>query len=333
MFKRRLGKSGIEINAMGLGCITLGGPWARTHRGGEVFYPGKVDENEIARAIHRALDLGVNFFDTAANYGAGRSERMLGRALVGQRDKVVIATKFGYLVDEENNRTDFYGGDENSDEVAAHIREDCEASLRRLGTDYIDLYQFHVGGYSPSKAARVRDTLEELVEEGKIRWYGWSTDNLEGARVFAQGKHCAAIQHELNVIDDAPGMLSICDEFDQASINRSPLAEGLLTGKYHIGFKFPENDFRNRDRFRKNYIIPILGGLDTVRDILTSDGRTLAQGALAWIWARSDRTIPIPGFKTVAQVEENVGAMHFGPLTAEQMKAIEIVLGRRQVIE
>jgi len=205
MFRRRLGKSGIEINAMGLGCITIGGPWARTHRGGEVFYPGQVDENEIARAIHRALDLGVNFFDTAANYGAGRSERLLGRAIVGRRDKVVIATKFGYLVDEENNRTDFYGGDENSDEVAAHMRVDCEASLRRLGTDYIDLYQFHIGGYSPSKAARVRDMLEELVQEGKIRWYGWSTDNPEGARFFAQGKHCAAIQHELNVIDDAQG--------------------------------------------------------------------------------------------------------------------------------
>ena len=212
MFTRTLGKSGIVVSALGLGCLAIGGPWARTHRSGAVFYPGKVDENEVVRAIHRALDLSINFFDMAANYGAGRSERVLGRAIADRRDRVVIATKFGYLVDEEDNRTGFYGSDESSDEVLEHIRPDCETSLRRLGTDYIDLYQFHLGGYPPDKAVRVRDALEGLVAEGKIRSYGWSTDNPKQARVFAQGKHCVAIQHQFNVIDDAPEMLAVCNE-------------------------------------------------------------------------------------------------------------------------
>jgi aryl-alcohol dehydrogenase-like predicted oxidoreductase len=331
VFTRALGKSGIVVSALGLGCLAIGGPWARTHRGGAIFYPGKVDENEVVRAIHRALDLGINFFDTAANYGAGRSERVLGRAIAGRRNRVVIATKFGYLVDEENNRTGFYGGDQSSDEVLEHIRPDCEASLHRLGTDYIDLYQFHLGDYPPDKALRVRDVLENLVADGKIRFYGWSTDNADGARVFAQGKHCVAIQHQFNVIDDAPEMLVVCDQFDQASINQSPLAAGLLTGKYTIDFKFPEDDRRSTDFYQKEWGAPILGRLDGIRDILTSKGRTLAQGALAWIWARSSRTIPIPGFKTVAQVEENVEAMHFGPLIDKQIEQIDVLLERAPV--
>ena len=331
MFERQLGTSSIKVSAVGLGCLALGGPWARTHRGGAIFYPGKVDDNETIRAIHRALDLGINFFDTAANYGAGRSERILGQAVAGRRNEVVISTKFGYLVDEENNVTNFYGGDENSDEVPGNIRKDCEASLRRLGTDYIDLYHFHVGGYSPTKAAKVRDMLEELVAEGKIRFYGWSTDNPEGARVFAQGEHCVAIEHQFNVMDDAPEMLAVCERFDLSSINHSPLGAGLLTGKYHIGFKFPETDRRSSARYQDTWVIPILGRLDAIRDVLTSDGRTLAQGALAWIWARSERTIPIPGFKTVMQVEENVRALEFGPLNEEQMRQIDEILEREPI--
>jgi aryl-alcohol dehydrogenase-like predicted oxidoreductase len=328
VFERQLGKSDISVSALGLGCLALGGPWVRTHRGGAVFYPGRVDENEIIRAIHRAVDLGVNYFDTAPNYGAGGSERVLGRAITGRRDTVVIATKFGYLVDEENDRTDFYGGDESSDEVVENLRRDCEASLRRLGTDYIDLYLFHVGGYSSAKAAKVRDALEELVTEGKIRSYGWSTDNPEGARIFAQGEHCSAIEHQFNIFEDAREMLAVCDRFDLASINHSPLAAGLLTGKYHVGYEFPQDDRRSSTYYQDHWVNPILSRLDAIRDILTSDGRTLAQGALGWIWACSERTIPIPGFRTVAQVEENAKAMEFGPLSDEQTRQIDEILGR-----
>ena len=289
---------------------------------------GDVDDDESIHAIHRALELGVTFFDTAANYGSGHSERVLGRALAGRRDQVVIATKFGYLVDEETRRVEFYDDDLNSDQVVSRLRQDCEASLRRLGIDCIDLYQFHINDYSPAKAVAVRDALEELVADGRIRFYGWSTDHAEGARVFAKGKHCVAIQHDLNVIKDAPEVLAVCEEFGLASINRSPLVRGAITGKYTADSKFQSNDLRHRDYFRQQWLGPTLEKLDALREILTSGGRTLAQGALAWIWARSARTIPIPGIRSVAQATENAEAMRFGPLSDDSMREIERLLGR-----
>ena len=168
MLKRQLGKSGIKVSAIGLGCMAIGGPMMSRERGHQ-FYLGQVDDDRSIQAIRRAMDLGVNFFDTAAAYGAGHSERLLGRAIAGRRDKVVIATKFGKPVDEEDK---WYGRYANNDEVLRNIRQECEASLRRLNTDYVDLYQFHLGDYPLDKAVEVRDTLEELVAEGKIRFYG-----------------------------------------------------------------------------------------------------------------------------------------------------------------
>jgi aryl-alcohol dehydrogenase-like predicted oxidoreductase len=319
MEQRRLGKSNLMVSAMGMGCWAIGGPW--TINGNPAGW-GVVDDNESMRAIHRAMDLGINFFDTAANYGAGHSERVLGKAVAGKRDKVILATKFGYIVNEEQKTV-------VSDDavVVKNIRQDCENSLRRLGTDHIDLYQFHVNGFPPEQAAPVRDALEELVSAGKIRCYGWSTDNPAGARVFAQGKHCAVVQHDLNVVQDTPEMLRICDEFDLASVNRTPLGRGFLTGKYDAATKFAENDNRSRPGFQKN-ASAYLDGLAAVRSILASDGRTLAQGALAWIWGRSQRTVPIPGIRTVAQAEDNAGALAFGRLTADQMQQIERLLKR-----
>jgi aryl-alcohol dehydrogenase-like predicted oxidoreductase len=324
MFKRQLGRSGLEASGIGLGCWAIGGPW--TFDG----YPagwGQVDDEESIRALHCALDRGIDFFDTAANYGCGHSERLLGRAVAGRRDRVIIATKFGYDVDEEAKNVTHYG-DPRSGDVVSRIRQDCEASLRRLNTDYIDLYHFHVGYYSPEKAVQVHEVLEELVSEGKIRFYGWSTDAPESARVFAEGEHCATIQHDLTVVKDAPEMLAVCEELDLGSIVRSPLGRGLLTGKYDFDSTFPENDIRHRGDFRDRWLLPILGQVDAVRGVLTGHGRTLAQGALAWVWARSDRTVPIPGFKTVKQVEENVAALEVGPLNEEQMKQIDELLGR-----
>jgi len=323
--KRKLGQSDIEVSAIGMGCWAIGGPW--TIHGNQAGW-GEVDDDESIRAIHAALDLGVNFFDTAANYGCGHSERVLGQAVSGRRDQVVLATKFGYMVDEETKRVEHYGDDLNSDQVVEYLRRDCEASLRRLNMDYIDLYQFHINNYSPAKAVAVRETLEALVAEGKIRFYGWSTDHPEAARVFAQGQHCVAIQHRLNVVMDAPEVLTVCDEFGLASINRGPLARGLLTGKYTIDSTFSENDLRYSDSFRKDWLAPTLEKLGAVRDILTSNGRTLAQGALAWIWGRNENTIPIPGIRTVAQAKENAGAMQFGPLSDDQMREIEVLLER-----
>lgn len=323
--QRPLGSSGIRVSAMGMGCWAIGGPWLM--RGQQAGW-GAVDDDESIRAIHRALELGITFFDTAANYGCGHSEQVLGRALAGRRDRVVIATKFGYLVDEETRRVDFYDDDPNSVQVASQLRQDCQASLRRLGTDHIDLYQFHINNYAPAKAPAVRDALEALVVEGKIRCYGWSTDHAEGARVFAAGKHCVAIQHDLNVLMDAPEVLAVCEAFGLASINRSPLVRGAITGKYTANSQFEASDLRHRDNFRQQWLGPTLEKLDALRGVLTSDGRTLAQGALAWIWARSARTIPIPGIRNVAQATENAGAMRFGPLSSDQMKEIEQLLGR-----
>jgi aryl-alcohol dehydrogenase-like predicted oxidoreductase len=318
--QRMLGRSDIRVSPMGLGCWAIGGLWYWLDGPGGW---GNIDDNESIRAIHAALDLGINFFDTAANYGTGHSERILGRALEGKRDKAIIATKFGFVVDEAAKRVTF-----RTDDHLLHVRAECEDSLRRLNTNVIDLYQLHVWDYPLEKVPAMVELLEALVSEGKIRYYGWSTDSVEGARLFAQGKHCVAIQHDLNVILDAPEMLALCEELNLASINRSALARGALSGKYTKDTVFPQNDVRNDEWSRDHFFTPTLSQLDAIREILTSNGRTLVQGALAWIWARSEKTIPIPGFKTVAQVQENAKAMEFGPLTAEQMKEIDTLLGR-----
>lgn len=325
-FSRSLGISGIQVSAMGLGCWAIGGPfWA----GDDAVGWGEVDDDESIRAIHCALDLGVTFLDTADVYGAGHSERVLGRALAGRRDRVVIATKFGNTFDESTRQIT------GSDASAEYIRQACQASLQRLNTDYVDLYQFHLNSYDPDQAEAVRDVLEELVAEGKIRQYGWSTDFPERARVFAEGPNCAAAQFQMNVLDDAEAMVALCEELDLAGINRGPLAMGLLTGKYRADSKLASNDVRG-DR-GPDWIKYFKDGkpnaewltkLDAIRQILTSGGRTLAQGALAWIWGRSEHTIPIPGFRTVAQVEENCAAMQLGPLSAEQMGEIDALLER-----
>jgi aryl-alcohol dehydrogenase-like predicted oxidoreductase len=322
MHKRTLGKSGIEVSPMGMGCWAIGGPWRLLDRPAGW---GEVDDAESIRAIQVALEKGINFFDTAANYGAGHSERILGRALAGRRQQAVIATKFGFDVNEAGKQVTRYDHDED---VLKQVRTECENSLRRLGTDTIDLYQLHVWDYPIEPALALRETLEALVREGKIRAYGWSTDSVESARAFATGPHCVAVQHDLNVVLDAPEMLSLCDQMNLASVNRSPLARGALTGKYQKQTVFAENDVRTDAWSREHFFAPTLDKLDALRDILTSNGRTLAQGALCWILARSEKTVPIPGIRSVAQAEENARALELGPLTTEQMAQIDTLLGR-----
>ncbi len=317
MFRRTLGRSGIEISAMGLGCWAIGGPFWKN---GQPVGWGQVNDDESIRAIHRALEWGVTFFDTAAVYGCGHSERVLGTALAGRRDQVVIATKFGQVFNEETRQVLGY------DTSPEQIRRDCEASLHRLNTDYIDLYQLHVKDVDKSHAVTVRETLEGLVAEGKIRFYGWSTDDAERSTIFAQGTHCTAIQQQLNIFEGNAQTLAVCEQFNLASINRSPLSMGLLTGKFTIDTQIPTDDVRSRrpafqeDRMRR------LAKLEQIQTVLTQDGRTLAQGALSWLWAHSEKTVPIPGFKTSAQIEENVQAMQFGPLTDGQMHQIDVLL-------
>jgi aryl-alcohol dehydrogenase-like predicted oxidoreductase len=326
---RSLGRSGITVSALGAGCWAIGGPfWA----GDDPHGWGEVDDEESVAAVHAALDAGITFFDTADVYGAGHSERILARALRGHRDDVVIATKFGNLFDE---RTRQVTGQVTS---GGQVRPACLASLDRLGTDRIDLLQFHLNDHPLDAAAEIRDACEALVTEGLVRAYGWSTDFPDRAEVFAAGPHCATVQLALNVFEDNPAVLSVADRHDLAAINRGPLAMGLLTGKYSTSAVLDTADVRYRAPswlrwFRDGRADPaFLGRLESIREILTSDGRTLAQGALAWLWARSPRTVPIPGFRTVAQVTENAGAMAHGPLTPDQMHEIDGLLERSPVL-
>ncbi len=323
---RTIGRSGIQVSPMGFGCWAIGGPfWAGETPAGW----GEVDDDESVRAIHTALDLGLTFFDTADVYGAGHSERVLSRALNGKRQRVVIATKFSNKFDEGSKQIT------GSDASPAYIRQACEASLKRLNSDYIDLYQFHDNGYPAEKAAAVRDALEGLVRAGKIRAYGWSTDFPERAEVFAQGPKCAAIQFQCNVLDDNPDVVALCEKHNLAGVNRGPLAMGLLTGKYDGSTHVSVDDVRGEKSpdwmkyFKDGKPNPEwLKKRDAVREILTSDGRSVAQGALAWLWARSEKMLPIPGIRTVAQAQENAKAMEFGPLTAGQMQEIDRLLER-----
>jgi aryl-alcohol dehydrogenase-like predicted oxidoreductase len=270
---------------------------------------------------------GVTFFDTAATYGAGHSEVVLGRAVAGRRSEVVLATKFGYGVDEAAGHVDAA-----PDVTPEAVERSCAESLRRLGTDWIDLFQLHVGDLDPTLADDVLATLERLVERGTIRAYGWSTDDVERARRFAEGPHCAAVQHRLNLVEDAPAMIALCEERGLASVNRSPLAMGMLTGRYDENTRFDPRDLRAHRVEWQEYFVDgrpnpaWLARLAAVREVLTSGGRTPAQGALAWIWARSPVTVPIPGVRTVAQAESNAAALQHGPLTAGQLAEVDRLL-------
>jgi aryl-alcohol dehydrogenase-like predicted oxidoreductase len=324
--RRTLGRSGIEVSAIGMGCWAIGGRWSNQHTGVPLGW-GAVDDDESIRAIHRALELGVTFFDTADTYGAGHSERVLGRAFAGRRDQVVIATKWGSTFDEQARQST------GSDPSPAYLRQAVLASLRRLDTDYLDLYQLHINELPEPVAADLLGVLEELVAAGTIRAYGWSTDSPARAESWARaGAHMTAVQHELSVLRDAPTALAVCERYDLASINRGPLAMGLLTGKFSATSTVAADDVRASgvdwmQLFRDGRPAPeFLDRVTAVRDVLASDGRTPAQGALCWILARSPKTVPIPGFRTVAQVEENAGALAHGPLPAAQVDQISALL-------
>ena len=329
MLTRTLGtRSDLEIPALGLGCWAIGGPWEFD---GRPAGWGQVDDDESVRAIQRALDLGIRLLDTADVYGCGHSERVVGRAIRDRRDDVVVATKFGLRFDE-TTRTGA-----GADVTPAYIRSACEASLRRLGTDRIDLFQMHAGADDRPAAEAVVAVLEELVAEGKIRFYGTADEALEVAETFAEGPHCVAVQQQLNVFGANDATLAFCERAELAAIARSPLAMGLLTGKYRPGGSLPPADDVRRDTPHWTYFdddaLPAWHArVEAIRGALTAEGRSLTQGALAWIWARSPAAIPIPGFRTVAQVEDNVGALRTGPLAPERTAEVDALLGDRPAV-
>lgn len=315
MLTRKIGDT--EVSAVGMGCWAIGGPFTRD---GRPVGWGEVEDEVSRKSIRKALDLGITFFDTADVYGCGHSERVLSEALGKQRRNVFIATKFGNRFDEATRTIT------GSDASPEYIRSACEQSLRRLKTDVIDLYQLHLGALGLEEAAVAREALEVLVKEGKIRFYGWSTDDPERAAAFAEGAHCASVQQRLNVFEGNTETLAVCERHDIASINRGPLGMGLLTGKFTKDTVFPDNDLRTRWDMQSGDQAKWLETLDRIRSILTGDGRTLAQGALGWLLGRSEKTVPIPGFKTPEQVAENAATLGRGPLGQDQMKRIAELL-------
>lgn len=324
--RRVLGRSDIEISAIGMGCWAIGGPFTVD---GLPDGWGNVDDNESIRAIQYAIDAGVNFFDTSDAYGAGHSEEVLGRAIKGQRDKVVIATKFGFLIDSQARALT------GTDRSVAHLHKALKASLQRLGTDYIDLYQCHLGDLGFESGAEIWSALEDLKREGVIRAFGWSTADVASARAVAEHTSINSIQHGTHVLHDDYQIIALCEEFGLTSIDNTPLAMGLLTGKFTHDSRLPSDDVRGSKHewmpfFKDGKPIPeLVDQVNAVREILSSNGRTVTQGALAWHWARSPQCVPIPGFKTVKQVQENIGALQFGPLSQAQMEEIDRILGRK----
>jgi aryl-alcohol dehydrogenase-like predicted oxidoreductase len=312
----------VQVSALGLGCWAIGGPW--TFNGQPAGW-GEVDDDESIRAIRRALDLDVTLFDTADVYGCGHSERVLGKALAGRRDDVVIVTKVGNRFDEQT-RT---GG--GNDVSPAYLRSACDASLRRLGTDRIDVYLIHDGIATPEDVPAVVEALEDLVAAGKLRWYGSSMSDPAIVRAMADGPHMVAVQHELNLLRGELETLDAAEELGLASLNRTPLAMGLLSGRYQPAVLPADDDVRRHapwyDFFDEGAMERYLDRIADARDELTADGRSLVQGALGWVWGRSPATLPLPGFRTVAQVEENVGAAEHGPLSAERMERLREILG------
>lgn len=322
---RKLGRSGIHATAIGLGCWAIGGPFTLD---GKPDGWGDIDDAQSIRAIELALDLGANLFDSADAYGTGHSETVLGHALKQRRNEAVIATKFGFTYDESAKAL------LSTDVSPAYIDWASAQSLKRLRTDHIDLYQIHVGDLTDDAADAAGEALERLAEAGRIRAWGWSTDDAEKAERMLKFPHFAAVQQELSVFRDGPEMLELCERANLGSLNRAPLAMGMLTGKFDRHSRLPPTDVRAAGHswvrfFKDGQPLPdVLAQVEAVRELLTTGGRTPAQGALCWILARSPAALPIPGFKSEAQVRENLGALDFGPLPPEVMAEIDGVFGR-----
>lgn len=322
-----LGRSGIAVSALGLGCWALGGAMAAGDQ--PLGYAG-VDDREAEKALRRGVDSGVTLVDTSDAYGAGHSERAVGRVL-SDEPSVLVATKFGNTYDEDSRQLT------GTDISPGYVRRALQASLRRLGRERVDLYQLHTPTDDEQAVADLLGELEALATEGLLAWYGISTDSPAQAERFADGEHCTAVQFQLNVLDDAAQMLQVCERHDLAALCRSPLAMGLLGGRYDADTRLPADDVRGRQPewlrwFADGAPAPeFLDRIAAVRSVLTADGRTLAQGSLAWVWGRHDRAIPLPGFRDTAQVTENVEAVAHGPLSAADIREVDRLLGRDSV--
>jgi len=218
-----------------MGCWAIGGHFTMD---GMNDGWGNIDDAQSIRAIHVGLELGATLFDTSDAYGTGHSEEVIGEALNGRRTYAIIATKFGYTYDRDNRALT------GSDVSKTYIEWAWAQSVMRLKTDYIDLYQIHVGELSDEQADEAGEALEALVDQGRIRAWGWSTGNVAAARRMLKFPNFVSVQQSLNVLHDAPEHISLCETGELASLNNSPLAMGLLSGKFESGSQLPKSDVR-----------------------------------------------------------------------------------------
>jgi aryl-alcohol dehydrogenase-like predicted oxidoreductase len=286
--RRKLGR--LEVSALGLGCMGMSQSY------------GAADETESIATIHRAIELGVTFFDTAEVYGPFVNEELLGRALKDRRDGVVIATKFGFDIKD--------GKTVGVDSRPQHIREVAEASLRRLGTDRIDLlYQHRIDPAVPIED--VAGAVAELVREGKVRHFGLSEAGAANIRRAHAVHPVAALQSEYSLwernLEDE--IIPLLHELGIGLVPFSPLGRGFLTGSARPADEYPESDFRRRDpRFQRENFEANMRGANVVRALASEKGSKPGQIALAWLLHKGRDIVPIPGTKRRSFLEENVGA-------------------------
>lgn len=309
---------------LGLGCWAIGGPFFMD---GRAVGWGVVDDKVSKAAIAAAVEHGIKHFDTAQAYGCGHSEIVLGDAL-SQHPDVAIATKIGLGIDTENKQLTGPILDPEK------VRQSIDASRKRLGRDKIDMVLHHNNELPIAEAKPTFDMLAKLYEDGVIGGYGWSTDAPESAMAFADHPGFTAVEHAMNVLKPADQIVPVIEKINLLSLIRSPLAMGVLGGKYDAKTQFSRDEIRGsnpgwQDYFKDGKITDTyMKQLNGVRDTLTSDGRSLAQGAIGWLWARTPNALPIPGFRTPDQVHDLCGALAKGPLDQAQMAEIETILER-----
>jgi aryl-alcohol dehydrogenase-like predicted oxidoreductase len=310
MEKRKLGKEGLEVSAMGLGCMGM-----------SEFY-GSHNEEESIETIERAMELGISFFDTADMYGRGRNEELLGKAIRGCRDRVIVATKFGIVRTDDVRQHRINGRPE-------YVRSACEASLRRLGIETIDLYYQHrVDQDTPIE--ETVGAMAGLVNEGKVRYLGLSEAGPQTIRRACSVHPITALQTEYSLwsreVEDE--ILSTCRELSVGFVPYSPLGRGFLTGEITKVADLQEDDWRRYSpRFQEENFEQNLVLAKKIQEMAAEKNCTSAQLALAWVLAQGKDIAPIPGTKRKTYLEENVAALGL-ELTPEDLKRIEEICPR-----